>query len=271
MKEAREAVEKVAKEGKEKSRPRRLEATRWAQEEKVGKERKCQSHRGDNDKERELRDGDLQAGECFWFWFYLSNCLLCRPLHNMCAAGPHLLPERQIHSMSVLQVPQNEVLKAPGRAPLLIVHRTPAAPLMDLYVLPEESLKTETDISEPSSKILRVSEWAAGVAQAIQDHADILQEVSRQRAEEAKSAARATVMAAVIQMGGSVVDFREWVRALEGGEEDGEEEGEGEESPEDPKGKRRALGENPTLPLRLTMTYTSFSFLDRTIRITLCI
>ena len=52
-------------------------------------------------------------------------------------------------------------------------------------------------------------------------------------------------MAAVIQMGGSIVDFREWVKALEGGEEDKEEEEEGEENLEDPKGKRRASGENP--------------------------
>ena len=98
---------------------------------------------------------------------------------------------------------------------------------------------------EPSSKILRVSKWAAGVAQAIQDHANTLREESQQRAEQARSAARVTVMLAVIQMGGSVVDFWEWVKALEGGEEDEEEEEEGEENPEDPKGKRRAPGENP--------------------------
>ena len=132
--------------------------------------------------------------------------------------------------------------KAPGQAPLLIVHRTPAALPTDLYVLPEESLETETDISEPSSKILRVSEWAAGVAQAIQDHANAMREVSRQRAEQGKSAARATVMAAVIKMGGSVGDFKKWVKVLEGGGEDDEEEEEEEE--EDPKGKKRATGEN---------------------------
>ena len=57
------------------------------------------------------------------------------------------------------------------------------------------------------------------------------------RAEQGKSAARATVMAAVIKMGSSVGDFKEWVKALEGGEDDEEEE-------EDPKGKKRATGEN---------------------------
>ena len=137
-------------------------------------------------------------------------------------------------------------MKAPGRAPLLIVHRTPTAPPTDLYVPPEESLETETDIWEPSLKILRVSEWAAGVAQAIQDHADALREESQQRAEQARLAARATVMAAVIQMGGSVVDFREWVKALEGDEEE-----EGEENSGDPKGKRRASGENPLEDMRI--------------------
>ena len=135
--------------------------------------------------------------------------------------------------------------KTPGLAPLLIVHRNPAALPTDLYVPPDESLETETDISEPSSKILRVLEWAAGVTQAIQDHADALWEESRQHAEQARSAAWVTVMAAVIRMGGSVVDFWEWVKALEGGEEDKEEEEEGEENLEDLKGKRRASGENP--------------------------
>ena len=96
-----------------------------------------------------------------------------------------------------------------------------------------------------------MSEWAAGVTQAIQDHADALREESRQRAEQARSAAQATIMAAVIQMGGSVVDFWEWVKALEGGEEDEEEEEEGEENPEDPKGKRRASGENPLEDMRM--------------------
>ena len=93
-----------------------------------------------------------------------------------------------------------------------------------------------------------MSEWAAGVAQAIQDHADALREESRQHAEQARLVAQATVMAAIIQMGGSVVDFWEWVKALEGGEEDEEEEEEeeeGEENPGDLKGKRRASGENP--------------------------
>ena len=51
-------------------------------------------------------------------------------------------------------------------------------------------------------------------------------------------------------MGSCVVDFWEWVKALEGGEEDKEEEEEGEENPEDPKGKRRASGENPLEDMR---------------------
>ena len=52
-------------------------------------------------------------------------------------------------------------------------------------------------------------------------------------------------------MGGSVADFREWLKALEGGEEDEEEEEEGEENPGDPKGKRRASGENPLEDMRI--------------------
>ena len=126
-------------------------------------------------------------------------------------AGAGLLSERQVRGVSVLQVRQNEMFKGARLSSPPHCPSHPAAPPTDLYVPPEESLETETDISEPSSKILRVSEWAAGVAQAIQDHADALREGSWQRAEQARSAARATVMAAVIQMGGSVVDFREWV------------------------------------------------------------
>ena len=49
-------------------------------------------------------------------------------------------------------------------------------------------------------------------------------------------------MAAVIKMGSSVGDFKKWVKVLEGGEE-GEEEEEDEEAV-DPKGKKRATGEN---------------------------
>ena len=104
-------------------------------------------------------------------------------------------------------------------------------------MLSEHEMETETDISEPSSKIVWMSKWAPGVVQVIQDHTDAMREVSRQSAEQGKSAARATVMAAVIKMGGSVSDFKEWVRALEGGED-------GEEEEEDPKGKKRATGEN---------------------------
>ena len=81
------------------------------------------------------------------------------------------------------------------------------------------------------------------MAQAIQDHADAMREVSWQNAEQGKSPARATVMAAVIKMGSSVGDFKEWVKALEGGEEQEEEE-------EDPKGKKRAPGENQLEDIR---------------------
>ena len=45
-------------------------------------------------------------------------------------------------------------------------------------------------------------------------------------------------------MGGSVGDFKEWVKALEGGEEDDEEE-------EDLKGKKRATGENQLEDIRV--------------------
>ena len=41
-------------------------------------------------------------------------------------------------------------------------------------------METETDISEPSSKIIWMSEWAMGVAQVIQDHAGAV----RLKAEE---------------------------------------------------------------------------------------
>ena len=109
-------------------------------------------------------------------------------------------------------------------------------------------METETDISEPSSKIVWMSEWATGVVQAIQDHTDAMREVSQQSAEQGKSAARATVMAAVIKMGGSVGDFKEWVKALEGREDDEEEEE--EEGEEDPKGKKRATGENELEDMR---------------------
>ena len=132
--------------------------------------------------------------------------------------------------------------KALGCPPAL--PRVVARPPTDAYVPSEHEMETETDISEPSSKIVRVSEWVAGVAQAIQDHADAMREVSRQRAEQGKSAARATVMAAVIKMGGSVGDYREWVKVLEGGEDDEEEE-------EDPKGKKRMTGENELEDLRI--------------------
>ena len=103
-------------------------------------------------------------------------------------------------------------------------------------------METEMDISKPSSKIVQMSEWATGVAQAIQDHADAMREVSRQNAEQGKSAARATVMAAVIKMGSSVSDFEKWMKALEGKDEDEEEEE--DEEAADPKGKKRAMGEN---------------------------
>ena len=73
-------------------------------------------------------------------------------------------------------------------------------------MLLEHEMETEMDISKLSSKIVRVSEWVAGVAQAIQDHADAMWEVSQQSAEQGKSVARATVMAAVIKMGGSIGD-----------------------------------------------------------------
>ena len=53
----------------------------------------------------------------------------------------------------------------------------------------EHEMEMETDISEPSSKIIRMSEWAVGVVQAIQDHTDAMWEVSRQNAEQGKSAA----------------------------------------------------------------------------------
>ena len=189
--------------------------------EKVGKDRKRPSGRAD-DKEKELRDGDLQAGESFFCYFDLLIVII-EPCTTCAQRGRDCYLNAKYAACQFCKSRKTKCSKAPGRAPLLIVHRTPAAPPMDLYVPPEESLETETDISEPSSKILRVSEWAAGVAQAIQDHADALREGSRQRAEQARSAARATVMAAVIQMGSSVVDFREWMKALEGDEEDEEE------------------------------------------------
>ena len=138
---------------------------------------------------------------------------------------------------------KTKCLKTPSHAPLLIVHRTPTTPPTDLYVPPEGELEMETNILEPSSKIVRMSEWAMGVAQAIQDHTDALQEVSRQSAEQGKSVAWAMVMAAIIKMGGSISDFKKWAKALEGGEEDDNKEEE-EEEDKDLKGKKRATREN---------------------------
>ena len=109
-------------------------------------------------------------------------------------------------------------------------------------------METETDISDPSSKMVWMSEWAVGVAQAIQDHANAMREVSRQNAEQGKSAAQAMVMAAVIKTGGSISKFKRWMKELEGEEE--EEEEEEDEVAVDPKGKKRAMGENELEDIR---------------------
>ena len=58
-----EREEREREAAKKKSAPKKPEPTRKVQMEKVGKDRKLPSHRGGGDKEKELRDGDLQAGE----------------------------------------------------------------------------------------------------------------------------------------------------------------------------------------------------------------
>ena len=228
-KAAQEKEEREREAAKKKSAPKKLEPTWRVWVEKAGRDQKCLSVQGGDDKERELWDGDLQAGEWFSLHFVLLILLFCRTLYDLCTAGSGLLSECQICGGQFGKSCKTKCLKTPSLAPLLIIHCTPAALLTDLYVLPEGELEMETDILEPSSKIVRMSEWAMGVTQAIQDHADALWEVSRQTAEQEKSAAQATIMAAVIKMGSSVSDFKKWVKALEGGEEDDDEEEEEEE------------------------------------------
>ena len=167
--------------------------------------------------------------------FSLDSCTTCAQRGQPCYLKP------QFAVCQFCKAHKTKCSKAPGR--LLTHPRVVIRPLMDVYVLSEHEMETETDISEPSSKIVWMSEWAAGVAQAIQDHANAMREVSRQYPGQGKSAAQATVMAAVIKMGSDLRDFKEWVKALEGGEDD-------EEDKEDLKGKKRVTGENKLEDMR---------------------
>ena len=113
---AREKEEREREAAKKKSAPKKSEPTRKVWVEKAGKDWKHPLGQRD-DKERELRDGDLQAGECFSFKFSLLILIFCRTLHDLCTAGPGLLSECQIRSVSVLQVPQNQMLENPWSCP----------------------------------------------------------------------------------------------------------------------------------------------------------
>ena len=114
---AQEKEEREREAAKKKSAPKKPEPTWRVRVEKAGRDRKCLSVQGGDDKERELRDGDLQAGEWFSLHFVLLILLFCRTLYNLCAAGSGLLSECQICGMSVWQVLQDQMLENPRSHP----------------------------------------------------------------------------------------------------------------------------------------------------------
>ena len=65
QKEAQEKEEREREAAKKKLVLKKPELTQRVRVEKAGKDQKRLSCRGNDDKERELRDGDLQAGELF--------------------------------------------------------------------------------------------------------------------------------------------------------------------------------------------------------------